>query len=367
MFLHDDRFRNCVTNVLPHRMKIFFALTALIGLSIVTLVIDGSHFSTFWPCKRSASIGETCGPHSAPPKPVSAHTQSLPSTLPQENWPRNAPTPEQVIYAQPDLLDKSAAQLKPRTPGKVNLYAIAFAGDGSENVFRNEAEYFEKLFSQRFGAAGHVLVLENNPASLTTRPLADWSNLESALDAVADKMDPSQDILLLYLTTHGSEDHTLLIDMDPLPLDQIGAADLPRILAEHPFKYKVIVINACYSGGFIPSLRNNDTMIITAARSDRSSFGCGEQSQLTWFGHAFLVDALNRDSDFAQAFKDARVEVAQWEKRDGYTPSEPQIDEGGGIARQIALWEKHNPPGAAVPFKPAPPARAAAAAPSQHR
>lgn len=286
------------------------------------------------------------------PGPRSAEAPA--SLLPDQGWPADAPTPEQVMVAQPDLLDREIAQLKPRTPGRVNLYAIAFAGDGSENVFRNEAEYFQKLFAQRFHEAGHVLVLENNPASLTTRPLADWSNLETALDAIAAKMDPNQDVLLLYLTTHGSEDHTLLVDMDPLPLDQIGAQDLPGILGEHPFKHKVVIVNACYSGGFIPRLRGPGTMIIAAARADRSSFGCGEQSQLTWFGHAFLVDALNRTGDFAQAFQLARRQVAQWEQRDGYTPSEPQISIGAGIQAQLDGWEKQNPPGAPVPFVPAP-------------
>ncbi|HXE65643.1 MAG TPA: C13 family peptidase [Rhodanobacteraceae bacterium] len=275
------------------------------------------------------------------------------SPLSSANWPDNAPSPEQVIYAQSDLLARETARLRPRTAGKVNLYAIVFAGDGSQNVFRNEAEYFDKLFSKRLGAAGHVVVLENNPASLTTRPLATWSNLEDALDAIAAKMDPQQDILLLYFTTHGSEDHTLLVDMDPLPLDQIGASDLPGILAEHPFKYKVVIVNACYSGGFIPPLKNPDTMIVTAARADRSSFGCGEQSELTWFGHAFLVDALNKTGDFRQAFQLARTQVAAWEKRDNYEPSEPQISTGGGITAELAKWRKGFTPGAAVPFAPA--------------
>lgn len=279
------------------------------------------------------------------------------TTLSDQDWPHDAPTPEQVIYSQPDLLDKAIAQLKPRTPGKVNLYAIAFAGDGSENVFRNEAEYLRRLFAARFDAAGHVLVLENNPATLATQPLADWSNLETALDAVAAKMDPRQDILLLYLTTHGSEDHTLLVDMDPLPLDQIGAGDLPGILAEHPFKHRVVIVNACYSGGFIPSLRDRDTLVITAARADRSSFGCGSQSQLTWFGHAYLVDALNRTADFHQAFDDARAEIAAWETRDRYTPSEPQLYIGADIAAQLAKWRAGFVPGAAVPFMPAPAAQ----------
>lgn len=274
--------------------------------------------------------------------------------LSDADWPRNAPSPEQVLYAQPDLLDDAIARLKPRTPGKVNLYAIAFAGDGSENVFRNEAEYFAKLLARRFDAAGHVIVLENNPASLTSRPLATWSNLEDALDAVASKMDPQQDILLLYVTTHGSEDHTLLVDMDPLPLDQIDAGDLSGILAEHPARYKVVVVNACYSGGFIPALAGPGTMVITAARTDRSSFGCGEQSELTWFGHAFLVDALNRTDDFQQAFRMATKQVAAWERHDRYQASDPQISVGDGITAQLAKWRDGLKPGAAVPFVPAP-------------
>ena len=293
--------------------------------------------------------------------------EAPPSLLPDQGWPRDAPTPEQVMVAQPGLLDRELAQLKPRTPGQVNLYAIVFAGDGGENVFRNEAEYFDKLLSRRFHQTGHTVVLENNPASLATRPLADWSNLESALEALAAKMDPRQDILLLYFTTHGSEDHTLLVDMDPLPLDQIGAQDLPGILGEHPFKHKVVIVNACYSGGFIPPLRGPGTMIITAARADRSSFGCGEQSQLTWFGHAFLVDALNRTGDFAQAFQLARKEVSRWETRDGYTSSEPQIAIGAGIQTQLAAWAQQNPPGAPVPFKAAPQPHSAAVPPPPQR
>lgn len=283
--------------------------------------------------------------------------ESPPSLLPDKGWPQNAPTPEQVIYDQPRLLDQAIAQLKSRTPGKVNLYALVFAGDGGENVFRNEAEYFDKLFSQRFGAAGHLLVLENNPATLVTRPLADWSNLEAALDALASKMDMRQDILLLYFTSHGSEDHSLFVDMDPLPLDQIGAGDMASILKEHPFRWKVVVVNACYSGGFIPPLHGAGTLVITAARADRSSFGCGSNSVITYFSHAFLVDALNRTNDFVQAFSIARKEVAGWEKRDGYTPSEPQIDIGTGIAEKLSQWQKQSPPGTAVAFRPATPAR----------
>ncbi|HKU78717.1 MAG TPA: hypothetical protein VJQ42_02650, partial [Rhodanobacteraceae bacterium] len=38
--------------------------------------------------------------------------------LPDDAWPQGAPTPEQVMYAQPALVSREAAKLKPRTPDK---------------------------------------------------------------------------------------------------------------------------------------------------------------------------------------------------------------------------------------------------------
>jgi len=292
--------------------------------------------------------------------PSSAAATATEPTSP-DDWPDSAPTPEQVMYAQPSRVQDALDHLGPRVASKPNLYLIAFAGDGGEDVFRNEADYAARLFTRRFGPTAHALVLENNPATLRTAPLADWSNLEIALDGLARVMKPD-DILVLYLTSHGSEDHQLLVDMDPLPLDPIGAQDLPGILAEHPFKWKVVVVNACYSGGFIPPLRGSGTLVMTAARSDRSSFGCGTESDITYFGHAWLVDALNRTDNFVDAFHRASHEIAGWEKQDKLTPSEPQIAIGDGIAGQLARWRKNVKPGPAVPFMPSAPATAATTA-----
>jgi hypothetical protein len=263
-----------------------------------------------------------------------------------------------VLYAQPGMMRDALATLTPRVAGRPNLYVVSFAGDGAEDVFRNEAEYTPKLFAQRFGPTTHTVVLENHPASLATHPLASWSNLDAALTGVHQAMNPEQDILLLYLTSHGSEDHTLLVDMDPLPLDQIDAEDLASILAKHHFKWKIVVVNACYSGGFVPKLRGAGTLVITAARSDRSSFGCGSDSDITYFGHAWLVDALNHTDDFVEAFRRASSEIAKWEEQDKLTPSEPQIDIGSGIENQLMLWRKGITPGAALPFRPATPVTA---------
>ena len=280
-----------------------------------------------------------------------------------DTWPSQGPSPEQVIYAQPAMVRKALAKLSPRVADKPNLYLVAFAGDGGEDVFRNEAEYAAQLFTQRYGPTAHALVLENNPASLQAHPLASWSNLEDALDQLASVMNPEQDILVLYMTSHGDEDHNLLVDMDPLPLDQIGAPDLAGILKKRPFKWKVVVVNACYSGGFVPDLRGPGTLVLTAARTDRSSFGCGSDSDITYFGKAWLVDALNKTDNFVDAFQLAKSDIATWEQQDKLTPSEPQIDIGTGIAQQLAQWRKDVTPGPAVPFVPPPaPASSASAA-----
>jgi hypothetical protein len=270
-----------------------------------------------------------------------------------DNWPADAPSPEQVLYAQPRMMEKAVGELAPRMPGKPNLWVIAFAGDGGEDVFRNEAEYAQRLFARRFDAQGHVLVLQNNPATLDTRPLATWSNLEAALDGVASRMDRGQDILLLYLTSHGTEDHTLLVDLNPLPLDQLDPDGLAQMLASRHIRYKVVVVNACYSGGFLPSLRGDGTAVLTAARSDRSSFGCGSDSDITYFGRAWLVDGLNQTDDILGAFANAKTEISQWEQRDKLTPSEPQLDLGFGIAAQLEKWRTSHKAGPTIEFSAA--------------
>ncbi|MET0232188.1 MAG: C13 family peptidase [Rhodanobacteraceae bacterium] len=261
---------------------------------------------------------------------------------------------EAVIYNQRTLLDAATAKLKPQTPGVVDLYVVVFAGDAEENVFRNEAEYAEKLFSQRFGAEGRVIVLENNVASVATRPLATLTNLAWALDDVANAMDPTEDLLLVYVTTHGSADHELLVDLAPLPLNQIGPDDLADALATKPgVRWKVVVVNACYSGGFVDALRDDSTLVITSARADRTSFGCGAGSDVTYFGKAFLTEALNRTTSFPDAFARAKKSVAEWEDRDKEEHSEPQIATTRSIEAKLATWERTLKPGPPVPFAPA--------------
>ena len=252
------------------------------------------------------------------------------------------------------LVAKEIAALPAQRPGSIDLYAIGVAGDGTENVFRNEVEHVERLFAQRFDADGHVVVLANNAQAPAAHPLASWTSLHRAVGAIANTMDPAEDILLVYLTTHGSEDHELLVDLEPLPLNQIAPLDLADALNTAPgIRWKVVVVNACYSGGFIDALRDDSTLVMTSARADRTSFGCGSESDITYFGKAFLAEALNQTTSLREAFDLAAKSVNTWEAADQQEHSEPQIASSPSIEAKLTKWSEKLPQRPAVPFVPA--------------
>jgi hypothetical protein len=265
-------------------------------------------------------------------------------------WPDDAGSPEQVMFSQAQLMRDAVGRLAARTPDRANLYLIAFAGDGSENVFRNEAEYVGKLFEERFGAIGHTVLLINNPATLTQYPLASLSNLQTAVDAIAGRMDPENDVLLLFMTSHGSREHELSVALDPIPLDQIAPDDLVDLFADTKIRNKVFVISACFSGGFIDALRAPTTMVITAARTDRASFGCGTKSAITDFGRAFFANGLNDNDSFPAAFAEARKLINEWETKAGEEHSEPQIATAPPIENRLKAWRDGIHLGPPVPF-----------------
>jgi hypothetical protein len=253
---------------------------------------------------------------------------------------------------QPALLQREFGALLPQTPGKTDLYAIGFAGDGSESVFRNEVDYLSLLMSRRFGAQGHTLSLINNPDTVAVDPLATVSNLDAALKAVGNRMDRQEDVLLLFLTSHGSRDHQLYVGMDPLPLDQVTPKNLRAALDASGIQNRVVVVSACYSGGFVDALRDAHTLVITAARADRTSFGCGADSEITWFGKAFLTDGLNQTTDFVQAFAIANKRIREWELAQDETPSVPQIAVGTAIEEKLRQLEATLPNAGPVAFAP---------------
>ncbi len=258
-------------------------------------------------------------------------------------WPL-AQSPEVLLMAQHELLQRRLADLAPQDPERLDAYLLAFGGDGSEDVFRNEIDYVQELFERRFDMQGRTLALLNHPSTVTGRPLATLSNLRAALKGLGERMDLEQDLLLLFLTSHGSENHELYVNLLGLPLDQVKPADLKQALADSGIRWKVLIVSACYSGGFIEQLADNRTLVITAARADRTSFGCGPDSDFSYFGRAYFINALNQTTDLLTAFELAKTEVTRREGDEERLASEPQIASSPLIEAVLDLWQSQLDP-----------------------
>ena len=100
-------------------------------------------------------------------------------------------------------------------------------------------------------------------------------------------MDRDSDILILFLTSHGSPDGLAITA--GRRAETLAPSALAEMLDQTGVRHKVVIISACYSGVFIPRLANSDTLVITAADAGHASFGCEDnKAQWTYFGDALF-------------------------------------------------------------------------------
>jgi len=163
-------------------------------------------------------------------------------------------------------------------------------------------------------------------------------------------MDREQDILFLFLTSHGSREHEFVLSQKGMSLPDLPAKTLAALLKDSGIRWKVVVVSACYSGGFIPPLRDEATLVITAARADRTSFGCADENDFTYFGRAYFKEALPKANSFQHAFRQAEILVKEWEAKDakdaaaaGGKPDKdaeslPQMSVGSEIEAHLRKW-----------------------------
>lgn len=245
---------------------------------------------------------------------------------------------ETLFFGQPDLLNGEIAALLPQRPGVIDLYFVGLAGHGEEDVFMNEVQFVRRLFDERFDAQGRSLVLINNRSTFSILPLANTHNLAAALSAVARRLDPAEDLLVLFMTSHGEEGKGLVLDLGDFALAGLTPRLLRASLGELADTWRVVIISACFSGGFIEELRDPRALVITSARADRSSFGCGHDGEFTYFGQEFFGRSLREEDSFVAAFDGARERILAREAAEERTPSDPQIHLGSEIAAHLARF-----------------------------
>lgn len=242
---------------------------------------------------------------------------------------------EPVLRAQASLLAQQLDTLKPQRPGVVDLYVLTFAPYGDEEVFRRESAMVADVMARRFDAQGRALQLVNNPRTAEQLPWATTDNLRLALKRIGQVMDPREDVLFIHLTSHGARNGVLATELWPLRPDAVTPASLKAALDDAGIRHRVLSISACYSGSWIAPLADEDSLLMTAADADHTSYGCGRYSPLTFFGRAMYDELLRTQTrSFTEAHARARELILQREeeagKDDGY--SNPQIRVGARIA-----------------------------------
>ena len=247
---------------------------------------------------------------------------------------------EQTFYAQHGALERALGALEAERPGIADLYVVVAALYAREDVFMKEARVILDLMRRDFDAEGRSIALINNPKTAEEYPVASLTGLTAALTHLGGLMNVEEDVLVLYLTSHGSEKHELAVDFPPLRLASIDPPALKAALDESGIKWKVIVVSACYSGGFIDALKDSQTMVITASGANRQSFGCGNESDFTYLAKALFDEGLRRTRSFEAAFEVAREAIARRERSRGFPPSEPQIAAGPAIREKLKEVER---------------------------
>lgn len=258
---------------------------------------------------------------------------------------------EAAFYAQPELLADMLNNVQPQRPTIHDWYFMGVAGHGEQDVFRSEIELTKDYFDHQFGTVGRSVELINNANTLSALPIASKTSIERALQSIAKKMDVNEDVLFLTLTSHGG-DKVIEMSNPPLALDNVDAKWLRQSLDKSGIKWRVIVISACYSGSFINDLKSPYTLVITASAANKSSFGCSNEAEYTYFGQAFFAESLPKLRRFQPAFEAASKRIAEREKMMGFEPSEPQLVMGEAIKTKLPEFENSLKPLPAVVIAP---------------
>jgi hypothetical protein len=216
----------------------------------------------------------------------------------------------------------------PRANPAARWQVVLAAGDDAEPVFDNAT----RALSQRLSAAGVPATnIHRLSASAAELGVAVEPALASVLlQRIAALPARPGDRCLIFLTSHGARGAGLWLARSNTALspDELAQA-LSRGCATVP---TVVVVSACYSGGFaVGKMAKPNRIVLTAARNDRPSFGCQVHRVYNFFDEC-LLGALPKSATWRAAADGSKECVRRMERALGARPSEPQAYFGANVA-----------------------------------
>ncbi len=251
------------------------------------------------------------------------------------------------ILEQRRRLDAELAKLQPQRPGIVDAYVFTIALD-SDPVFAREAREARRVLSRRYDGAGRTLTLAGPDGQRNDLPQGSIDALIVSLAKIAELMDPDEDVLVMYSTSHGL-DLGLAYHYGDTGYGILSPERFGSVLEELGIEKRLLILSACYSGVFVSELASPDTAILTAAAGNRTSFGCEAENDWTFFGDAMINRALRKPQSLQEASKEANRSVATWEAERRLLASLPQTSIGDEALKWLADLEARMPQTATEP------------------
>jgi hypothetical protein len=251
---------------------------------------------------------------------------------------------EAVLATQAVLLDHALSDIADERPAATDLYFVGFSPYGRDDGFRLDLDAAQKVMDERWGTADRSLLLVNSPQTLLTTPFATITNLRETLNEIGAAIDPEDDVVMLYLVSPGGKGSRLTADLPPLSLVELTPPGLRQLLDDAGIKWRIIVVSACYSGGFIEPLKDDHTLIVTSSRAGLAPPGCGRAGESTLFGEAFFQQGMSSAASFAAAFDVAKLRVEEREQQaKAVPPSDPQWWIGPEMADKLSSLRRGGP------------------------
>src|ERR1043166_430376 len=206
----------------------------------------------------------------------------------------------------------------------------AHDGSPSEIFHNSRRDVAAALIGIGFRPA-NVMQFSTRPDRYPEHPLlAEPQTISNALWDLSNRTSAG---CLAYFSSHGTPSGLVLGDSELAP-DNLDVM-LANACGDRP---TIVVLSACYSGAFVAALKAPNRLVMTAARPDRTSFGCGGSNKYPYFDTCFL-SAIQNVHDFPDLATQPRAWVGEMEiKQKASPPSEPQISMGADIAGKLSAW-----------------------------
>ena len=215
---------------------------------------------------------------------------------------------------QAELIAASLNAIPPQRAGVVDTYVLS-AAFWDDPVFESEAKEAAAILGRRYDASDRTIILTaGKGGGARTYPAASPNNFQAALGKIGATIDPNEDLVVVFMTSHGGPDGTVAIQEKQRLMGGVRALNLRSSLQQAGIKNKLVIVSACFSGNFIPPfIRDPDATVLTAAAADKTSFGCEPSRDWTFFGDALFNHALRGGAGLIRSYNDALTLISAWE------------------------------------------------------